>query len=147
MSELFESVFADLEFTEGDEVKIEDGVLLFVFHELSQKLRNLRKIIRPSCPLQHFIVETLDTETESHSWEILIFFVDSIYEMQDFVHRIWIEFYTQFCNIFKIELSFEVIYDIDDPVDADSARSSSSDIKCFDFFIGKFFCIIIYFFF
>jgi len=51
MSELFVTVFVDLEFTEGDEVKIEDGVFSLIFYELSQKLCNLREIVCSSCSL------------------------------------------------------------------------------------------------
>lgn len=147
MPELFISQFTHLEFTEGDEIEIKDRMFFFVFYQFPQKFSYLSKIIRSSRHLQYFIVEALDTKAESHSWKIFIFLVYRIYKVQDFIHRIWIEFDTQFRNMFKIEFCLEVVDDIDNPVDADPARSSSSEIECFYFFIRKFFSIIINFFF
>lgn len=128
MSELFMAVLADLEFAEGDEVKIEYSILFFVFHQLSKKLRYLREIIRSSGYLQHFIVEALDTETKSHSRKLLIFSLYNIDEIYYFVHRIRIQFYAELCDIFKIKFGSEAVDDFDDSLDTDPARSSSSEI-------------------
>jgi hypothetical protein len=81
MSELFISQLADLEFTEGDKIKIEDRMFFFVLYELSEKFCYLRKIVCSSGHLQYFIIKTLDTKTKPHSRKICIFFIDRIDEI------------------------------------------------------------------
>jgi len=65
MSELFESIFADLEFTKSDKVKIKDIILFFEFHQCSEKFYNSSKCIGSSRHFQDFIIKTLYTEAIS----------------------------------------------------------------------------------
>jgi hypothetical protein len=99
MPKLLIAIFADLEFTESDEVEIKYDIILFVFCKLSQKIRNLREIIRPSGCLQNFVIQTLYPEAISESGKLRIFFIQCFHKVQNFLRGRRIEFYTEFCEI------------------------------------------------
>jgi hypothetical protein len=65
VSKLLIAIFADLEFSECDEVEIKYNIIFFMLNEFSEKICNLRKIIRPSGCLQYFIIKALDAEAVS----------------------------------------------------------------------------------
>lgn len=96
MSELLVTIFADLEFSESDEIEIEDIILFFVFAERSQKFYDTIEIVCSSGYLQDFVVETLDTETISQSRYSIIFFIQILDEIQHLFFGIGIQFDAQF---------------------------------------------------
>ncbi len=144
MPKLLMSVLADLEFAEGDEIEIENSVLFFMFHKFSEEISYLHEIVCSSRHLQHFIIEALDAETKSHSREIRISFLYDIDEIQNLVHRIWVQFYAQFRYIFDIEPFSDIFDDIYDPEDSNSARRPSSEIEGLYLLIGKYLCIMVH---
>lgn len=99
MPKLFESIFAYLEFTKCDKIEIEHIVVLFELDKRPEKRNDASKVVCSSRDFQDFIIETLDTETISHSRDFWIFFVQCFYEIQYFLFRIRVKLDSQFSEI------------------------------------------------